>query len=87
MEERWTAAIFDQFLLEDLGDMVLRDLAEHRYLEASVETRITLDEASNVKTVVVRAEPGQALTTLETISWTPAPDRFTPRVLSTRARS
>ena len=64
MTERWSTAIFDRFLQEDLEQLARRDLAGQGYLRAEVETQILLDEQAETKTIVVRAAPGQRFVTL-----------------------
>jgi outer membrane protein assembly complex protein YaeT len=59
MRETWSRAEFDGFLLEDLAVLARRGLAEQRYLQATVETRVASPPDGAVKEIVVRIDPGR----------------------------
>jgi outer membrane protein assembly factor BamA len=56
LEAAWTASVFDQFLVEEVTEVVRQHLAEEGYRQPTIDVRVTGDEVA--KTLTITVEPG-----------------------------
>ena len=58
MKEAWGGAVFDGFLLDDLGMMARRQLLEEGYLQAEVQGKVAAGAGGDVKEIALHIVPG-----------------------------